>query len=102
LRLEILHIAGPVPVRRHGVIEVAALPPDARKDVERAVEAMRASKAERGAATAPIPDVGSSTITIVDDDGTSTRLTFSDAEATPDQAKLLKALRPFLKIMPWK
>jgi len=111
MRLEVLHIAGPVPVRRQGVIEVASLPVAARNTVERAVHAIRA-KASAGhaapaphgklGAPAPIPDVGSSNVTIVDDDGTVTRLKFSDAEATFDEARLLKVLRPFLTIVPWK
>ena len=52
-------------------------------------------------AAAPVPDVGSSTITIVDDDGTETRLQFSDAEATLEQTQLLRVLRPYLTIVPW-
>ena len=109
MRLEVLHIAGPIPVRRQGVIEVGSLPAATRTAVERAVDAIRTRTSKEEAAThrkgpsrAPIPDVGSSTVTIFDDDGTVTHLTLSDAEATVDQAKLLKALRPFLKIVPWK
>jgi len=111
MRVEVLHIAGPVPVRRQGVIEVGSLPAVTRDTVQRAVDAIRTQVSEAGAAprahgkgTAPppIPDVGSSIVTIVDDDGAVTRLKFSEAEATLDQTRLLKALRPFLTIVPWK
>lgn len=106
MRLEVLHVAGAIPVRRRGVIDVAALPARARKAVEGAVGAILAAQG-RPAASAPstrgrIPDVGSATITIVQDDGETTQVTFSDAEATREQAGLLQELRPYLAIVPWR
>jgi hypothetical protein len=111
VRIEVLHIGGPVPVKREGVIEVSALPAAARGAITRAVDAVRAEQSEAPAspvsrgkqpAPRPPPDVGGCTISVVDDGRSVLHLSFSDADATPAQALLLKALRPFLKVVPWK
>ena len=38
----------------------------------------------------------------MDDDGAVTEIRVSDAEATLEETRLLKALRPYLTIVPWK
>ena|SRR5688572_748950 len=109
MRVEVQQIAGPVPVKRQGAVEVASLPADTRAVVQHAIDAVRtharesqASPTGRRRGTAPVPDVGSSIVTIVDDDGAVTEIRVSDAEATREEARLLKALRPYLTIVPWK
>jgi hypothetical protein len=101
MRIEVVQVAGPVPVRRQGVIDLACLAVEERRAVQGAVDAILARGAGSHRVAAPVPDVGCSIVTIVDDEGTPTHIEFSDAEATDEQARLLKALRPFLKIVPW-
>jgi hypothetical protein len=107
VRIEVLHIAGPVPVKRGGTVELAELAAHPRRAVEAALRAALAARARQPAGPAAedraarIPDVGSAAITVVEDDGTRAELSFSDAEATAEEAALLRTLRPFLKTLPW-
>ena len=71
MRVEIQQIAGPVPVKRQGAVEVASLPADTRAVVQHAIDAVRTHAREspkaptvRRRGTAPVPDVGSSIVTI--------------------------------------
>jgi len=100
VRLEITQISGPVPVKRRGTIDLATLPAPDRKGVEAALRSALEQPSPRTAGRTP-PDVGSSSITIFADDGSETRLSFSEAEATAEQTALLRAVRPFLKIERW-
>ena len=109
MRVEVLHIAGPVPVKRQGSVEVGSLPDATRAVVQHAIDVVcaheRASHKAPAAlrrGPAPTPDVGSSIVRIEDDAGEVIEIRVSDAEATLEQARLLKALRPYLTIVPWK
>lgn len=96
MRIEVMHVAGPVPVKREATLDAAALPPAVRKSVERLLEQPQSAGDER------FPDVGTCRVKVTHDDGSTRELRFSDAEATSEQASLLKALRPFLKVTPWR
>jgi len=84
------------------VIDTASLPPSERASVEGTLRRVLAAAREKERSPrSPLPDVGSSSITVAADDGTTKRLEFSEAEATADQAALMRALRPFLKVERW-
>jgi hypothetical protein len=100
MRIEVTHVAGPVPVKRQGMVETATLPPAERKAVEATVRGAVRSAGTSG--NKRPADVGSCEVKVTRDDGSTEVLKFSEAEATEEQTNLLQALRPFLKVTPWR
>jgi hypothetical protein len=98
MRIDILQIAGPVPVKREAALDSSALPAAAQKSFEKMLRS--ATTGESSAAR--LPDVGTCRVRVTQDDGSTLEFRFSEAEATADQMELLRALRPFLKVTPWK
>lgn len=102
MKIAVTCVGGAVPVKRAGELHVSTLPADVRRILLEALAAARAAAPAGDHDTPPPPDVGGCTVSVEEASGARWELSFSDASATQEQSALLKLLRPYLKVVPWR